>query len=400
MKLQREASNLVSSSLEESGQVKISFKEKLSRAMISPLTGIPILILILYFGLYQFVGVFGAGDLVDLIESTIFGEYINPVITNFVVTNIPNVPIQELIIGEYGIVTLGITYATAIILPIVGTFFLMFSILEDSGYLPRLALLLDKVFKTIGLSGRAVIPMVLGLGCGSMATMVTRTLETRRERTIATLLLALTIPCAAQLGVIFAVLSGYPKAMWLWVLVILLNYVVIGFAASKILPGDKPTFYMELPPIRVPKLSNVLRKTYTRIIWYFRELFPLFIAISVIIWVLQLTGILGVIVTLITPIINAIGLPVETSQTFILGFFRRDYDAAGLYDIQNTLTGVQLLVSAVVLTLFLPCVAQFMVMVKERGIKKALLISAFVLCFAFTVGFMLNLILTSAGVVL
>jgi ferrous iron transport protein B len=166
------------------------------------------------------------------------------------------------------------------------------------------------------------------------------------------------------------------------------------------LPGDKPTFYMELPPIRVPKLSNVLRKTYTRIIWYFRELFPLFIAISVIIWVLQLTGILGVIVTLITPVINAIGLPVETAQTFILGFFRRDYGAAGLYDIQNTLTGVQLLVSAVVLTLFLPCVAQFMVMVKERGIKKALLISAFVLCFAFTVGFMLNLILTSAGVVL
>lgn len=400
LRLQREATEIVSSTSTKVESEDVGWREKLSRAMIKPVTGIPILLVILYFGLYQFVGVFGAGDLVDLIESTIFGEWINPVITNFVVNTIPYVPIQELLVGEYGIWTLGVTYATAIILPIVGTFFLVFSLLEDSGYLPRLALLIDKVFKFIGLSGRAVIPMVLGLGCGSMATMVTRTLETKRERTIATLLLALTIPCSAQLGVIFAVLAGYPKAMWLWVSVILLNYVVIGFAASKILPGDKPTFYMELPPLRLPRPSNVIRKTYTRLIWYFKEVFPLFIVISVIIWGLQLVGILDIIISLISPVINAIGLPIETSQTFILGFFRRDYGAAGLYDVQGALTGVQLLVSAVVLTLFMPCVAQFMVMTKEQGIKKALLIAAFILTFAFTIGFILNLILTSLGVVL
>ena len=400
MKLQKEATGLVSEVSDDTGEIQIGFREKLSRAMINPLTGIPILLAVLYFGLYQFVGVFAAGDMVDFIEEEIFGEWALPLVEGFVTSSIPYEALQSLIIGDYGIFTLGITYAIAIILPIVGAFFLVFSILEDSGYLPRLALLLDRLFKKIGLSGRAIIPMVLGVGCGSMATMTTRTLETKRERNIATLLLALAIPCSAQLGVIFAVLATSSSALWLWVIVILLNYIIIGFAASKILPGSNPTFYMELPPLRVPKISNVLRKTYTRLIWYFKELFPLFIAISVLIWGLELTGILDLIIGAMNPVLSAIGLPVETAQTFILGFFRRDYGAAGLFEIQDALTGVQLLVSAVVLTLFVPCVAQFVVMIKERGKKVALAMGVFVLAYAFFVGFLLNLILSTLGVVL
>lgn len=400
MKLQKEATGLVSEVSDDTGEIQIGFREKLSRAMINPLTGIPILLAVLYFGLYRFVGGFAAGDMVDFIETEIFGEWALPLVEGFVTSSIPYEALQSLIIGDYGIFTLGITYAIAIILPIVGAFFLVFSILEDSGYLPRLALLLDRLFKKIGLSGRAIIPMVLGVGCGSMATMTTRTLETKRERNIATLLLALAIPCSAQLGVIFAVLATSSSALWLWVIVILLNYIIIGFAASKILPGSNPTFYMELPPLRVPKLSNVLRKTYTRLIWYFKELFPLFIAISVLIWSLELTGILEFIIGAMNPVLSAIGLPVETAQTFILGFFRRDYGAAGLFEIQDALTGVQLLVSAVVLTLFVPCVAQFLVMIKERGKKVALAMGAFVLVYAFFVGFLLNLILSTLGVVL
>ena len=157
---------------------------------------------------------------------------------------------------------------------------------------------------------------------------------------------------------------------------------------------------MELPPLRLPRLSNVLRKTYTRLIWYFKELFPIFIAISVLIWGLELTGILDLIIGAMNPILNAMGLPVETAQTFILGFFRRDYGAAGLFEIQDALTGVQLLVTAVVLTLFVPCVAQFLVMIKERGKKTALLMGGFVLVYALVVGFLLNLILSTLGVVL
>lgn len=400
LRLQGEASEFVSSTSKEVEKVDIGFREKLSRVMINPLTGIPILLVILYFGLFWFVGVFAAGDLVGLVEDTIFGEWINPWVTDFVTNTIPYASIQDLFIGDYGVWTLGVTYAIGIILPIVTTFFLVFSILEDSGYLPRLALLIDRVFKVVGLSGRAVIPMVLALGCGTMATMVTRTLKTKRERTISTLLMALAVPCTAQLGVIFAVLAIYPNALWLWALVILFNYIMVGFVASKIMPGDKPTFYMELPPLRVPRPSNVIKKTYTRLIWYIREVIPLFILVSIILWGLMLVGILDMVIALIAPVINAIGLPVEASQTFILGFFRRDYGAAGLYDIQGALTGVQLLVAAIVITLFMPCVAQFMIMVKERGMKLAILIAVFILIFAFTIGFIVNLILTSLGVVL
>jgi ferrous iron transport protein B len=400
IRLQRETAKIISSCLTTIPTQKISFQEKLSRLMIRPITGIPILFVTLYFGLYQFVGVLGAGKLVDLIEGRIFGEKIVPVVTELIMNNIPYRPIQDLLVGEYGIVTLGITYAVAIILPIVGTFFLVFSVLEDTGYLPRMSLLLDRIFKKIGLSGRAVIPMVLGLGCDTMATMVTRTQETIRERVISTLLLALAVPCSAQLGVIFAILSGRPRALVIWLSVVFLVFILVGFIASKILPGDKPTFYMELPPLRFPMISNILIKTYTRMVWYFKEIFPLFIFASVLIWILQLTGIFQLVIRGIEPIVNFIGLPNETSKVFLFGFFRRDYGAAGLYAMQNVLSGVQLTVASVTLTLFIPCVAQFMMMTKERGIKTALSIFIFVLLFAFFVGFVLNQILISSGIFL
>ena len=142
-------------------------------------------------------------------------------------------------------VTLGLRYAVAIILPVVGTFFLAFSILEDSGYLPRLAMLLDRLFKRIGLNGRAVIPLVLGLGCGTMATLVTRTLETKRERLIASILLALAIPCSAQLGVILGLLGGHPLALAVWALIIIAIFAGVGMTAARLMPGRKPSFYME-----------------------------------------------------------------------------------------------------------------------------------------------------------
>ncbi|MDP6155998.1 MAG: ferrous iron transport protein B [Candidatus Thermoplasmatota archaeon] len=398
LRLQREANKIISTSMINVDIKKHTIKEKISRAMISPITGIPILFVILYFGLYQFVGVFGAGTLVDLIEGTLFGDKINPILTDFVRDNIPFESIQDLIVGEYGLVTLGVTYAIAIIFPIVGTFFLAFSIIEDTGYLPRLSLLIDRLFKKIGLSGRAVIPMVLGLGCDTMATMVTRTQETKRERVIATLLLALAVPCSAQLGVIFAILSGQPLALFVWFIVIMFNFVLIGFLAAKILPGDKPSFYMELPPLRLPKISNVLTKTYTRMVWYFKEIFPLFIIASVLIWSFQLVGLFKYILKGLYPVVNLLGLPDEAAKAFLFGFFRRDYGAAGLFEIQNSLTMVQLTVAAVTLTLFVPCIAQLMIMIKERGLKTALLMFFFVLFYAFAIGMVLNQILLVLGV--
>jgi ferrous iron transport protein B len=148
--------------------------EKLSRLTREPLTGVPILCFVLFFGIYQFVGGFGAGFLVEYIDTNIFVQFINPMVEYFVHQYIPWEWLQSLIIGKYGIFTLGFRYAFIIILPIVSTFFLMFAILEDSGYLPRLAMLVDILFKKIGLNGRAIIPFALGLGCGTMAVMVTR----------------------------------------------------------------------------------------------------------------------------------------------------------------------------------------------------------------------------------
>lgn len=395
-----EAKQIAAKTVIKPSVIKISTKEKLSKLMMKPITGIPILLLVLYFGIYQFVGVFGAQTLVEFLEGTIFEGYFNPFITQLFETYITFVPIQELFVGEYGIITLGFRYAIALILPIVGTFFIVFSIIEDTGYLPRMALLIDRVFKKIGLNGRAVIPLTLGFGCGTMATIVTRTLETKRERIIATILLALAIPCSAQLGVLFAIMSNNPLATIIWAVVVILIFLLIGFLAAQLIPGEKPGFYMEIPPLRLPKLSNILIKTYTRMEWYFKEVFPMFILASVLIWIGNITGIFNAILEILANPVQWIGLPPEAATAILFGFFRRDYGAAGLYDLQQAglLSGTQMIVSAVTLTLFVPCVAQFSVMIKERGIKTAIAIGLFVSTFAFVIGFILNLILIMVGI--
>ncbi|QWV91987.1 ferrous iron transport protein B [Geomonas oryzisoli] len=370
----------------------VTLAERISRLTVRPTTGVPLLLIVLYFGLYQFVGVFGAGTLVDVLEGKGFEEYFNPWITEVVKGNVPWPIIQELFVGEYGIITLGFRYAVGIILPIVATFFLFFSVLEDSGYFPRLALLVDRVFKTMGLTGRAVIPMVLGFGCDTMATMVTRTLETVRERVIATILLALAIPCSAQLGVIMSLLSKTPGALLVWGLCLFGIFLLVGLLASKVLPGDTPMFYMEIPPMRLPQFSNVLTKTYTRMQWYFMEILPLFILASVLLWLGKVTHFFEKMIEAMTPVMASLGLPKESAVAFIFGFFRRDYGAAGLYDLQSKglMDARQLTVAAVTLTLFIPCVAQFLIMKKERGWKVAISIGLFVSTFAFGTGWLLN----------
>jgi ferrous iron transport protein B len=392
------AGKIVETVFSQRTETKVDLREKLSRAMMRPLTGIPILVFVLYVGMYQFVGNFGAQILVGFLEEDVFEGYINPYINGALETHVPWVEVRDLVGGEFGVITLGLRYAIAIVFPIVGTFFLAFSIIEDTGYLPRLAMLIDRVFKKIGLNGRAVIPMVLGFGCDTMATIVTRTQETKRERVITTFLLALAIPCSAQLGVIFGVLSFNVAALIIWGVVVFFTLIFIGYLASKMLPGEKPSFYMEVPPLRMPKLSNVLAKTYARMKWYFLEILPIFILVSVLIWLGNLTGVFQWIIGGLTPLVNAIGLPDDASQIFLFGFFRRDYGAAGLLDMQDAFTGVQLVVAAVTLTLFIPCIAQFAVMIKERGLRTAIYIALFIFPFAFFIGWLLNLILTASGV--
>jgi ferrous iron transport protein B len=400
LRRQEEARRLVEAALQPVRPAGRDIGERVSRLLVNPLTGLPILLAVLYFGLYQFVGVLGAGVLVNFLERRVFDRLLTPLLVSAFERWVPWATVRDLFVGEFGVLTLGLRYALAIVLPIVGTFFLAFSIMEDSGYFPRLALLVDRVFKKIGLNGRAVIPLVLGLGCDTMATMVTRTLETRRERVLATLLLALAIPCSAQLGVILAVLSARPLALVVWAAVILGVFLLVGALGARLLPGERPSFYMELPPLRLPQPGNVLVKTYTRMQWYLLEVLPFFLLASVAIWLGRVTGLFPLLIRVLQPVVGWLGLPREAAVVFLFGFFRRDYGAAGLYDLERAglMSGRQLLVAAVTLTLFIPCLAQAAVMLKERGWKATLGIAAFILPFSFLVGFLLNLLLVALGV--
>ena len=358
-----------------------------------PLWGIPVLLAVLFM-MYEFVGVFGAQVLVGLLEEGLFGSYINPYMTFIAERLIPDSFFQDLLVGEYGIITMALTYSIALILPIVGTFFLAFGVLEDSGYLPRLAVMVHKIFKLMGLHGKAVLPMVLGLGCDTMATLTARVMETRKERVIVTLLLALGVPCSAQLGVILGMLGGVSaSATLIWALVVILVIFIVGFLSSKVLKGESSDFVFDIPPLRIPVLSNIVFKTLSRINWYLKEAVPLFIVGTLILFTLDKIGGLAVIEEIANPVVvGFLGLPGKATEAFLIGFLRRDYGAAGLFSLaqEGQLNPNQVVVSLVTITLFVPCVANLLVMIKECGFRTALAIVAFIFPFAFLVGWVLN----------
>lgn len=368
----------------------------LGKWSMHPVYGVPILLAVLYL-VYQFVGVLGAGDAVGFLEETVFGEYLNPWMTRIVNFAVPVPFLQELLIGDYGLITMALTYAIAIVLPIVGFFFIAFGILEDSGYLPRLAVMVNRIFRIMGLNGKAVLPMILGLGCDTMATLTTRILETRKERIVVTLLLALGVPCSAQLGVILGMvagLSGLATAVWIGTIVAVMLFV--GYLASKAIPGDPSDFVLELPPIRVPQFTNILVKTIARVQWYLKEAVPLFILGTFILFLGHKLGALEYLQKVTDPlVVGILGLPSKAAEAFVIGFLRRDYGAAGLFLLSKDgmLDPVQTVVSLVVITLFVPCIANFFMMVKERGLKAAFYMVAFIFPFAFAVGGVLNWIL-------
>ena len=361
--------------------------------------GLPLLAVVL-FASYEFVGVFGAGFLVDLLERALFKERLVPALASVIPWALP----REILVGQYGLISMGLAYGLAIVLPIVATFFIAFSMLEDSGYLPRLAVMLNRAFKTMGLNGKAVLPMILGLGCDTMATVTTRILETKKERILVTLLLALAVPCSAQLAVILAMLSAVHAAAAAWFVVTLVGVLfLVGFLAAKLVPGEGSDFVLELPPLRAPRAANVLVKTVARVEWYLREALPLFILGTAILQVLDKTGAMLWLEHAARPlVVGLLDLPASAAGAFLLGFLRRDYAAAGLfahyqpYAAAGTLTRdmeIEIVVALVTITLFLPCIANFIVLLKERGVKTGLAIAGFVLPFAFGTGALVNVLM-------
>ena len=376
-----------------------SWMEMFGNLSQHPVWGVPILGFVLYL-LYIFVGQFGAGTCVDFFESVVFGEYFNPAVI-YLVNFIPIEFIRDLLVGEFGLVTMGLTYSVAIVLPIVGFFFLAFGLLEDSGYLPRLTIMANKIFKLMGLNGKAVLPIVLGLGCVTMATLTTRILDSKKERVITTLLLALAIPCSAQLGVILGILGKVGLSAYVIFVVVLLSQLwLVGYLAGRLMPGETSDFMIEIPPFRLPKLSNVLIKTVSRVQWFLKEAVPLFILGTFFLFIADKIGLLGALIKATEPVVvGFLNLPPEASVAFIMGFLRRDYGAAGLFKLHaaGSLDPTQVIVSMIVITLFVPCIANFFVIAKEQGMKKAFAMIAFIFPFAVIVGGILNFVLRAAN---
>jgi ferrous iron transport protein B len=388
---------------------------KLGAWTTHPLWGIPILAAVLVVA-YEFVGVLGAKTMVDFMENTVFAGWIVPAAERLVRFAIPweglqaflvgpaGVPVTShggFLIGKYGLLSMGLAYGFAIVLPIVTTFFIAFSVLEDSGYLPRLAVMVNKLFKRMGLNGKAVLPMVLGLGCDTMATMTARIMETRKERVIVTLLLALAVPCSAQMAVVFAMTSSLSTAANLWFAGSILAVIfLVGWLAAKVLPGRGSDFMLELPPLRIPQASNIAVKTLARIEWYLREALPLFVVGTLILWGLDRFGGLSLLERAASPVVvGLLGLPKEAASAFILGFLRRDYAAAGLFQHfepamrAGAMTWdmeVQVTVALVTITLFIPCIANFFMILKERGWRTGVAMAAFIVPFSFGVGAAVN----------
>jgi ferrous iron transport protein B len=358
----------------QAAQKQPGFASRLAALTIHPVWGLVILAIVLY-GLYWFVGVFGAGWLVNLFEVRLFGEIINPFVTNLVLHVIPFPLLQQFLVGEFGLWTMGMTYALALILPIVTTFFLAFGVLEDSGYLPRLAVLSNRLFQRLGLNGKAVLPMVLGLGCVTMATLTTRVLETRRERLLAILLLALAVPCSAQLGVVMGMLASISiVATLIWSAVVLGVFLVVGWLAARLVPGERSSLLVELPPLRVPVFSNVWLKTVARLEWYIKEVIPLFLLGTAVLFALAQTGLLAWLTAAASPLVTGwLELPAEASAAFLMGFMRRDFGATGLFVLQSqgSLSPAQVVTAMVTITLFVPCIASVMMIAKERSWRAA-----------------------------
>ena len=385
--------NLIINFVVSERNVRTRIATLVGRWAVNPWTGIPMLFAALYL-IYLFVGKLVADDLVDFTENTLGHQIWEPWIRGIIAQVIaPDSALSTLLVGEFGVITLTVTYLLFLLLPLVIAFYLSLAFMEDSGYLPRLAALVDRSLNALGLNGAAIIPLILGFGCVTMATITTRLLGSEREKTIAAAILQFAIPCSAQLAVVAALLAGAGfTVMVIYSITIFIIFVAVGTILHRVLPGSATPLLIDLPPIRFPRLDNVARKTAYRSYYFMKEATPWFFAGALGVGLLQLTGLLTVWQDLLEPFTTRwLQLPREASTAFVMGMVRRDFGAAGLYHL--ALSHYQILVALVTITLFTPCIASFMVMMKERGLREAFVVWAGTWIVAFAVGGLLSQVL-------
>jgi ferrous iron transport protein B len=423
---------------------QLSTSIKVGRFLLHPIYGTIISIAVCYFIFYQVLGVWVAGNLVDFTEKRTMKVYFEPVVRRIAANvvpceigvgdktfNFPNgtlsmpqeakvadaaikqVPadtvtfnfwktpsimgaVGNIFVGEYGLLTLTVTYLLGLLFPLVLGFYLGLSLLEDSGYLPRLAVLVDRMMSKIGLNGRAIIPLILGLGCVTMATITTRLLNTRREKIIATALLGVAIPCSAQLGVVSGTLArvGGVTAWAVYGTIVGLILALTGLLLNMVLPGKSTGLIIDLPPMRMPRYDNVLKKTWSKSVNFLQDATPMFFIAGFAVTIAQMLGLLDLFIKFLQPVtVSWLHLPSDPriATTFILGIVRRDFASFGLTEV--ALTPVQAVTAMIVITLFVPCIATVGVMIKERGPKIALSIWFGSWIAAFAIGGMLAYVL-------
>ncbi|MFH0877869.1 MAG: ferrous iron transporter B [Candidatus Omnitrophota bacterium] len=295
--------------------------------------------------------------------------------------------------NSIGLLTTAPYVEFAMVLPYIIAFYFVLGLLEDIGYLPRFALLLDTVMHKIGLHGFAIIPMLLGFGCNVPGILATRVLESKRERFIAATLISIAIPCASLQAMMIKLLGPGGFAPFVVVFgALFLSWVVIGFILNKVLKGYSPELVIEIPPYRFPPLGIVFTKLKLRVVEFIVDAFP-FVMLGVLaVNLLQYFQLLRVVSGIFEPVVHRLlGLPQEAAFALIVGFLRKDI-AAGLL-IPLGLTLKQLIIACVVLAMSFPCVATFIIFLKELGLKYLLAATAIMIFATLLVGGILNLLL-------
>jgi ferrous iron transport protein B len=280
--------------------------------------------------------------------------------------------LKQVLAGEFGVLTMALAYGLGLLLPLVFSYYLLLAVLEDSGYLPRLAVLLDNTFRPVGLNGKAVIPLILGFGCVTMAVISTRVLSSRRERIILTFLLGIAVPCSAQTGI--AAMMLVPMGLgWvaLYAGVLLAVFLTAGILLNKILPGQTPGLFLELPRLRLPRPGNILRKSWAKSRAFLKDALPLFALGAILVTLLDYFHILSWLEQTMAPLTSGcLKLPPQVMGSFIMGLIRRDFGVAGLHALG--LARPQLFVALMTMTLFVPCIATVLVTIKEQGVLMAI----------------------------
>ena len=366
--------------------------EKCGEMTRHPIYGWPILGAIIYLT-YLLIGKLGAVVIVDYINAQLFDPC-----TEFIGSVIPWEFWRDFMVGEYGVFTMGLANALGTVLPILALFFLILNTLEDTGYLPNLCILSNRFFRKVGLSGKSILPIVLGFGCKTVATLATRILDSRKERYIAIFMIAFAIPCSAQLGVNIAILAFFPFSAFILVFgVLALVEIIAGISLNKIIKEETPTdFILEIPPVRLPNIKHLLLKTYYRLKWFVVEAVPLFILGALLLFFMDRLLILKVIEKLLSPVIvSFLGLPIKCVEAFMLCIARHEAGAVILMKLVKAgqLDYIQACVSIIIVTCFVPCFANVMAMIKELGAKSALLMTLIITVSSILIGGSVNYLL-------